>query len=102
MAKLNKKHNLKKILKFYKKHIYLYIGFLLILIIKAVISFFSAMLIANIITNVMDLNFDEVCRLAVINLIILSIYHLLSFSNTYFYKNLENKVRYDIQQKTWE
>ncbi len=102
MAKLNKKHNLKKILKFYKKHIYLYIGFLLILIIKAVISFFSAMLIANIITNVMGSNFDEVFRLAVINLIILSIYHLLSFANTYFYKNLENKVRYDIQQKIIE
>lgn len=99
MAKIKKKHSLKIILKFYKKHIYLYIGFLLILVVKAVISFFSAMLIANIITNLMDSNFNKVFKLASINLIILTIYHLLSFLNTYFYKNLENKVRYDIQQK---
>jgi len=102
MAKIKKKHSLKIILKFYKKHIYLYIGFLLILVVKAVISFFSAMLIANIITNLMDSNFSEVFNLAIINLIILTIYHLLSFLNTYFYKNLENKVRYDIQQKIIE
>lgn len=102
MAKLKKKHNLKIILKFYKKHIYLYIGFLLLLIINAVISFFSTMLIASIITNIMDLNFNEVFKLSVINVIILFIYHLLSFVNTYFYKNLENKVRYDIQQKIIE
>lgn len=102
MAKIKKKHSLKIILKFYKKHIYLYIGFLLILVVKAVISFFSAMLIANIITNLMDSNFSEVFKLAIINLIILTIYHLLSFLNTYFYKNLENKVRYDIQQKIIE
>lgn len=102
MAKLKQKSSLKIILKFYKKYIYLYIGFLCILIIKASISFFSAMLTANMITNIMSINFHEVFRLAVINLIILSIYHFLSFVNTYFYKNLENKVRYDIQQKIIE
>ncbi len=102
MAKLKRNHSLKKILKFYKNHIYLYIGFLFVLMIKAVISFFSAILTANIITNIMNSNFVEVFRLATINLIILSIYHLLSFANTYFYKNLENKVRYDIQQKIIE
>lgn len=99
MAKVKKNHSLKIILGFYKKHVHLYMGFSLILIVKAVISFFSAMLIANIITNLMDSNFNEVLRLATINLIILTMNHLLSFLKVYFYKNLENKVRYDIQQK---
>lgn len=98
MAKIKRKHSLKIILKFYKKYIFLYICFLIILLIKAVISFFSAMLIAKIITNVMDLKFDIVLKLAIQNLLILIIYHILSYMNTYFYKNLENKVRYDIQQ----
>lgn len=102
MVKIGKKHSLKIILGFYKKHIYFYIGFLFILVVKAVISFFSAMLIANIITNLMNSNFKEVLNLSLINLIILTINHLLSFLNTYFYKNLENKVRYDIQQKIIE
>lgn len=96
------KNNLKKILKFYKKYFYLYIIFLIILVIKAVISFVSAMLIARIITNVMNANFYEVYKLSVINLIILIIYNILAYINTYFYKNLENKVRYDIQQKVIE
>ena len=56
----------------------MYIGFLLILVVKAVISFFSAMLTANIITNLIDSNFNEVLNLAIINLTILTIYHLLS------------------------
>lgn len=102
MVSLSSKRNLKKILSFYKKYFVLYFGFFTILIIKAIISFFSAMLVAKTITNVMDLKFNNVYRLALINLIILSIYHILSYVNTYFYKNLENKVRYDIQQRVIE
>ena len=99
MAKVKSKHSLKTILCFYKKYAFLYICFLIILIIKAVISFLSAMLIAKIITNIMDLKFDIVINMAIQNLFILIVYHILSYINTYFYKNLENKVRYDIQQK---
>lgn len=102
MAKIKKKHSLRKLLKFYKKYSYLYITFLLILIIKAVISFFHAMLLAKIITNLMESNFNQVYEFATINLILLVIYNILSYINTYFYKNLENKVRYDIQQKVIE
>ena len=102
MVNVNNKHSLKIILGFYKKYIFLYICFLVILLIKAIISFFSAMLIAKIITNIMNLNFEIVIKLATTNLIILSIYHFLSYINTYFYKNLENRVRYDIQQKVIE
>ena len=102
MVNVNKKHSLKIILNFYKKYIFLYICFLVILLIKAIISFFSAMFIAKIITNIMSFNFKIVLKLAITNLVILAIYHIMSYINTYFYKNLENKVRYDIQQKVIE
>lgn len=102
MVEIKKQNNFKLILKFYKKYLFFYIGFLLILVVKSIISFFSAMLIANIITNLMNSNFNEVIKLASINLFILMIYHLLSFLSTYFYKNLENNVRFDIQQKVLE
>lgn len=102
MVNVNKKHSLKIIVGFYKKYIFLYICFLVILLIKAIISFFSTMLIAKIITNIMSLNFEIVIKLATTNLIILSVYHFLSYINIYFYKNLENRVRYDIQQKVIE
>lgn len=87
-----------EILRFYKKHIKFYMLFVFILLLKAIISFFSAMLIAQIIANIMDSKFADASKLAFINLLILIIYHILSYVNTYFYKNLENKVRYDLQQ----
>lgn len=99
MAKIENKNALKMILKFYKAHIGLYLGFIFILLIKAGISFFSAMFTAKIISNMMDNNFDVTLKYATINLIILAIYNILSFLNTYFYKNLENNVRFDLQQK---
>lgn len=98
MAKIKQYTALKQILKFYKKHLGFYIGFVVILLIKAVISFFSAMLVADIIANMMSQDFHKVCISAGINLTILIASHLLSYLNTYFYKNLENNVRYDLQQ----
>lgn len=102
MAKVKRFPALRQILKFYKKHIALYIAFVFILLIKAVISFFSAMLVANIISAMMDANYGAVWKYAGINLTILLISQLLSYANTYFYKNLENKVRFDLQQKIIE
>lgn len=99
MAKIENKRALKKILKFYKAHIGLYLGFLFILLIKACISFFSAMFTAKIISNMMDSNFEMTLKYTTMNLIVLVIYHILSYLNTYFYKNLENNVRFDLQQK---
>lgn len=98
MAKIKQYSSLKQILKFYKKHLGFYIGFVVILLVKAVISFYSAMLVADIIANMMSQNFHEVWISAITNLIILLVGHLLSYLNTYFYKNLENNVRYDLQQ----
>ncbi len=99
---MKKYYALKEILKFYKSHIGFYVGFVIILILKAVISFYSAMLVADIIANMMSQNFKAVFISASINLGILIVYHLLSYANTYFYKNLENRVRYDLQQKVIE
>lgn len=102
MAKVKKFSALKEILKFYKKHVGFYIGFVIILLIKAAISFYSAMLVADIIANMMSQDFRAVWISAGINLGILTASHLLSYLNTYFYKNLENRVRYDLQQKIIE
>ena len=102
MAKVKRFPALRQILKFYKKHIGLYVAFVIILFIKAVISFFSAMLVANIISEMMAANYAQVRKLAGINLAILLVSQVLSYVNTYFYKNLENKVRFDLQQKIVE
>lgn len=102
MAKVKKFVALKELLKFYKKHIGFYLGFVFILLLKAAISFYSAMLIADIIANMMISDFEAVWKAAAINLAIMLVYHLLSYLNTYFYKNLENRVRYDLQQKIIE
>ncbi len=102
MAKVKKYSALRQILKFYKKHIGFYIGFVIILLLKAAISFYSAMLVAEIIAKMMVADFDAVWRVIAINLGILLVYHALSYLNTYFYKNLENRVRYDLQQKIIE
>lgn len=102
MAKVKRFPALRQILKFYKKHIGLYVAFVIILFIKAVISFFSAMLVANIISEMMAANYAQVRKLAGINLAILLVSQVLSYVNTYFYKNLENKVRFDLQQKIIE
>lgn len=98
MAKIKKYAALKQILKFYKKHLGFYVGFVVVLLVKAAISFFSAMLVADMIANMMSRNFHAVWISAIINVSILTASHMLSYLNTYFYKNLENNVRYDLQQ----
>ena len=99
MAKIKKEKYLKHILKFYKKHIILYVCFLVILLIKAVASFFSAMLVAKMITFVMESNYTLALNYALYNLLILLGSSIFSWLNTYFYKNLENRVKFDIQQQ---
>lgn len=96
---MKKKFSLRKMLVFYKKHIFLYIGFLVILVIKACLSFLSAFYVAKVITYMMDSSYDLAFHYALLDLTIMTIYCLLSFANTYFYKNLENRVRFDIQQQ---
>ena len=50
----------------------------------------------------MEANYEKAFQYAVINLLVLLFYSTLSIINTYFYKNLENRVRFDLQQKIIE
>lgn len=50
----------------------------------------------------MEANYEKAFQYAVINLLVLLFYSILSIINTYFYKNLENRVRFDLQQKIIE
>ncbi len=99
MVKIKKNRALREILRFYKKHIKYYAAFIIILIIKAAISFLNTMLVAKMITSMMEYNFSQAIDYAFINLILLFIYNILSYINTYCYKNLENKVRFDLQKQ---
>lgn len=99
MVKLKRKKNLGKILGFYKKHLKYYIGYCIILVLKGIKSFFSAMFLANIISCLMIGNLQEGFMNAVYILALHIFSEILSLINVYLFKNLESKVRYDIQQK---
>lgn len=95
----NKHEGLKTLFKFYKKHIGYFIGYAIILAIMAVINFFEAMYVAKVISNIMDLrDYDAALKCAFICLMMGLGAALLSILNTYFYKQLENKTKIDIQQ----
>ncbi len=88
----------RQVLKFYKKHIKFYIGFCAILILRVVISFFSAMFTANIITCLMESDFQWAFYWALILLAGQVFDQLIAWVNTFFYKNLQNNVKFDLQQ----
>ena len=95
----NKHEGLKTLFKFYKRHIWYFIGYAIILVIMAVINFFEAMYVAKVISNIMDVgDYDEALRCAFLCLAMGFTCSLLSMLNTYFYKQLENKTKIDIQQ----
>lgn len=98
MAKI-KRVSTKIILEFYKKYLFLYILFITILLLKASISFYSAILTARLITSIINVEIDKVIQASLINFSILSFSCFLSYINTFLYKNIENKVRFDIEQK---
>lgn len=101
MKNANKKHNyfyFRQVLKFYKKHIKFYIGFCAILVFRVAISFFSAMFTANIITSLMEGDFRWAFNWALILLGAQIFDQLIAWLNTYFYKNLQNNVKFDLQQ----
>lgn len=101
MVKLKRKNNknLGKILGFYKRHLKYYVGYCIVLVLKGVKSFFSAMFLANIISCLMAGNLREGLMNAVYILALHIFSEILSLINVYLFKNLESKVRFDIQQK---
>ncbi|MBQ7351525.1 MAG: ABC transporter ATP-binding protein [Clostridia bacterium] len=93
------KYGFKALFKYYKKHIGFFIGYVIILVIKAVLNFFEAMCVANMIALIMDgTNHTQTLTEAGIILGLGVTNALLSFVNTFFYKQLENRTKIDIQQ----
>lgn len=90
---------LRTLMKFYKKH-WVFLGlYVIVLLIKACISFFDAMFIAKTIACIMESgDFKGALINAGISLGITTFGALLSILNTYFYKQVENRSKIDIQQ----
>jgi len=92
-------YGFKTLFQYYKKHLGFFIGYVIILVIIAVNNFFQAMFVANTITYIMDTpNYDLALMYAGGFLALTIINSLLSCLNTYFYKQLENRTKIDIQQ----
>ncbi len=97
--KTKNKSGLGSLIQFYKKHWGFFVGYVSLLIIKAVLSFLSAMFIANMIACIMDeANYDKALIYAGICLGVAVLNCLCSILNTYFFKQLENRTKIDIQQ----
>lgn len=89
----------KTLFKYYRKHIGFFIGYVIILIITAINNFFQAMFVANTISCIMDTTeFDLALLYAGLYLALTIVNSLLSCLNTFFYKQLENRTKIDIQQ----
>ena len=85
--------------KYYKRHLGFFIGYITILTIQATVNFFEAMTVANCIANIMDTgNFDGAIIQAGIYLGLTVFNSILSICNTFFFKQLENRTKIDIQQ----
>jgi len=84
---------------YYKKHIGFFIGYIVILCIKATLNFVEAMFVAKMISAIMEgAEYKLAIRYALYALIITTTNGLLNFINTFFYKQLENRTKVDIQQ----
>ncbi len=92
-------YGFKALFEYYKKHMGFFVGYIVILVIKAVLNFIEAMCAANMISCIMDnFNYDKALYYALIVMIVCIVNAILSFLNTFFYKQLENRTKIDIQQ----
>lgn len=97
--KTKKISGLKSLIQFYKKHWGFFLGYVILLIVKSVLGFLSAMYIANMISCIMDEgNYNKALIYAGICFGIAFVNCLCSILNTYFFKQLENRTKIDIQQ----
>lgn len=98
-SKIKGKSGLKILFYFYNKNIWFLIAYIFILLLKAVLSFFEAMFIAEIITSIVDItNYKKALIYAGVCLGLALFSRLLSIVNTYFFKQLENRTKTEIQQ----
>ncbi len=92
-------YGLKMLFNYYKKHLKFLIGYISLLFFQAILNFFDAMFIAKMITSLMnDLDYYMAIMYALISLGLSILTALTSIVNTYFYKQLENRTKIDIQQ----
>ena len=101
MAKKEKvnRYGFRELFKYYKRHIGFFIGYIIILVLKATLNFVEAMFAANMIAAIMDeSNYEKAIMYAGIVLVSCCVNAVLSFVNTFFYKQLENRTKVDIQQ----
>jgi len=98
---MTKKNNygMSTLFKYYKRHLGFFIGYIVILTIQATINFFEAMTVANCIACIMDSgNYRGALVQAGIYLGLTVLNATLSICNTFFFKQLENRTKIDIQQ----
>lgn len=93
------RYGFKALFQYYKKHLGFFIGYIVILVVKATLNFIEAMSAANMIACIMDnFNYEKALFYAGIVLAVCIVNAILSFVNTFFYKQLENRTKIDIQQ----
>ena len=103
MAKAKKgklgSYGFKELFKYYKRHIGFFIGYIIVLVVSAILNFFEAMCAANMIAAIMDsFNYGLALKYALSVMVICIVNAILHFINTFFYKQLENRTKVDIQQ----
>ena len=92
-------YGFKALFKYYKNHIGFFIAYIVILAIKAILNFFEAMFAANMISSIMEgANYTQSLHYALAVLIVCLINCVLAFINVFFFKQLENRTKVDIQQ----
>ncbi len=90
---------MKILFKYYKRHWIFLALYVLMLTIQAVLAFFNAMFIARMISAIMDHpNYGMALLYAGLSLAMLAGAVLSEILNTYFFKQLENRTKIDIQQ----
>jgi len=104
MAKAKKQkvigsYGFKELFKYYKRHVGFFVGYLIILVVCATLNFLEAMFAANMISAIMEgADYGLALKYAAIVCAIVVSNGLLAFVNTFFYKQLENRTKIDIQQ----
>ena len=89
MAKIKKRnvgsYGFKELFKYYKRHIGFFIGYIIVLVISAVLNFMEAMFAANMIAAIMDsFNYDLALKYALWVMIVCVVNAILHFINTFF------------------
>lgn len=95
--KLKGYKNIAKVMKYYKRHMKLFVGFFVITLLVAIINFLVPFLQGTIIEDISSGSYKPAITFAAILFGLEFIHHVVRVINTYFYKNLQNNLRMDIK-----